>query len=61
MIDSSTLQQLFPTADILSEHQPPSPVHQRHYLINGELRPWEGPRDGPFPRMRSWRGHIGTG
>ena len=43
MIDSSTLQQLFPTADILSEHQPPSPVHQRHYLVNGELRPWEGP------------------
>ncbi len=43
MIDSSTLQQLFPTADILSEHQPPSPVHQRHYLIDGELRPWEGP------------------
>ena len=43
MIHSSTLQQLFPTADILSEHQPPSPVHQRHYLIDGELRPWEGP------------------
>src|SRR6478735_2394557 len=43
MIDSSTLQQLFPNADILREHQPPSPVHQRHYLIDGELRPWEGP------------------
>jgi glyceraldehyde-3-phosphate dehydrogenase (NADP+) len=44
MIDSATLKQLFPSeSDILTEHQPPSPIHQRVYLINGELRPWNGP------------------
>jgi aldehyde dehydrogenase (NAD+) len=43
MIDSATLKQLFPSeSDILAEHQPPAPIHQREYLINGELRPWNG-------------------
>jgi acyl-CoA reductase-like NAD-dependent aldehyde dehydrogenase len=43
MIDSATLKQLFPSeSDILAEHQPPAPIHQREYLINGELRTWNG-------------------
>jgi glyceraldehyde-3-phosphate dehydrogenase (NADP+) len=43
MINSATLKQLFPSeSDILTEHQPPAPIHQREYLINGVLRPWNG-------------------
>jgi acyl-CoA reductase-like NAD-dependent aldehyde dehydrogenase len=43
MIDSATLKRLFPSeSDILAEHQPPAPIHQREYLINGELRTWNG-------------------
>jgi aldehyde dehydrogenase (NAD+) len=44
MINSEVLKQLFPTQDeISSEHRPPSPVHQRSYLVNGELKAWSGP------------------
>lgn len=44
MIDTEGLRQLFPTQDeISSEHRPPAPVHQRSYLINGELKAWDGP------------------
>jgi glyceraldehyde-3-phosphate dehydrogenase (NADP+) len=44
MFDSAALKQLFPFEnDMLAEHQPPSPVHQRVYLVNGELRSWKGP------------------
>jgi glyceraldehyde-3-phosphate dehydrogenase (NADP+) len=44
MINSDVLIQLFPSEDeIASEHRPPSPVHQRSYLLNGELKPWNGP------------------
>jgi glyceraldehyde-3-phosphate dehydrogenase (NADP+) len=44
MFDSAALNQLFPFEnDMLAEHQPPSSVHQRVYLVNGELRPWRGP------------------
>jgi aldehyde dehydrogenase (NAD+) len=43
MINSEVLEHLFPTQDeISSEHRPPSPVHQRSYLINGELKAWDG-------------------
>jgi glyceraldehyde-3-phosphate dehydrogenase (NADP+) len=44
MINPEALKQLFPSEEeISSEHRPPSPVHQRVYLIDGELRPWDGP------------------
>ncbi|MGO4572496.1 NADP-dependent glyceraldehyde-3-phosphate dehydrogenase [Microvirga sp. 2TAF3] len=44
MIDSETLRLLFPSeGEISSEHRPPAPIHQRHYLLNGELKPWHGP------------------
>jgi glyceraldehyde-3-phosphate dehydrogenase (NADP+) len=44
MINPEALKQLFPSKEeISSEHRPPSPVHQRVYLIDGELRPWDGP------------------
>ena len=44
MFDSAALKQLFPFEnDMLAERQPPSPVHQRVYLVNGELRSWRGP------------------
>ncbi|QRM33800.1 NADP-dependent glyceraldehyde-3-phosphate dehydrogenase [Microvirga sp. VF16] len=44
MFDSAVLKQLFPFEnDMLTEHQPPSSVHQRVYLVNGELRSWTGP------------------
>nr|WP_114946059.1 NADP-dependent glyceraldehyde-3-phosphate dehydrogenase [Microvirga calopogonii] len=44
MFDTAVLKQLFPfESDMLAEHRPPSPVHQRVYLVNGELRSWEGP------------------
>jgi glyceraldehyde-3-phosphate dehydrogenase (NADP+) len=44
MVDSESLRQLFPREDEISlEHRPPSPVHQRSYLVNGELKAWDGP------------------
>src|SRR5215203_1251362 len=44
MIDSESLRQLFPLVnEIPPEHQPPAPTHQRTTLLNGELRPWNGP------------------
>ncbi len=43
MFDSAALKQLFPFEnDMLAERQPPSPVHQRSYLLNGELKAWDG-------------------
>ena len=44
MIDSEALRQLFPAEDDVSrEHRPPTQVHQRVYLVGGELKPWRGP------------------
>ena len=44
MITSEQLQQHFPLADeIPAEHRLPGPVHQRRYLIDGELKSWKGP------------------
>jgi aldehyde dehydrogenase (NAD+) len=44
MINPEALKQLFPSEEeISSAHRPPPPVHQRVYLINGELRSWNGP------------------
>ena len=45
MLDSTALKQLFPSEDdiLVAGRQPPSPIHQRTYLINGELRSWNGP------------------
>jgi aldehyde dehydrogenase (NAD+) len=44
MINSEVLKQLFPSEkEISSEHRPPSPVHQRSYLVDGELKNWDGP------------------
>jgi glyceraldehyde-3-phosphate dehydrogenase (NADP+) len=44
MVNPEALKQLFPSErDISSEHRPPSPVHQRSYLLNGELKAWSGP------------------
>ena len=44
MITSKQLAELFPGPDgIPPDQAPPGPVHQRHYLIDGELRAWDGP------------------
>jgi len=45
MLDSAALKQLFPSEDdiVVAGRQPPSPIHQRAYLIDGKLRPWNGP------------------
>ena len=43
MITSEQLNALFPAeSDLTGEHGRPEPVHQRHTLVNGELRPWTG-------------------
>jgi glyceraldehyde-3-phosphate dehydrogenase (NADP+) len=43
MMDTESLRQLFPReGDVPLEHRPPSQVHQRCYLVDGELRPWNG-------------------
>jgi glyceraldehyde-3-phosphate dehydrogenase (NADP+) len=44
VIDTEFLRSLFPTIDeIPLEHRPPTPIHQRCVLVNGELRTWRGP------------------
>jgi aldehyde dehydrogenase (NAD+) len=46
MTNSYALEQLFPQDNELpAEHRPPSPIHQRTYLVNGELKTWDGPVD----------------
>ena len=43
-ITSEQLGELFPaSADIPPEQRPPGPLHQSHYLIDGELLRWDGP------------------
>ncbi len=43
MTDPEALGQFFPRLDeIPPEHRPPTPVHQRTYLLDGALRPWHG-------------------
>jgi acyl-CoA reductase-like NAD-dependent aldehyde dehydrogenase len=42
MINPEALKQLFPTQDEISQHRPPTPLHQRIYLVNGELKAWNG-------------------
>src|SRR3954447_14795622 len=43
MITSEQLTTLFPAeGDLTGEHGRPEPVHQRHWLVGGELRPWTG-------------------
>jgi aldehyde dehydrogenase (NAD+) len=44
MMNTENLQQLFPReGNMPPEHGPPSQVHQRCYLVGGELKPWNGP------------------
>src|SRR3982751_2997875 len=44
MTTSEQLKNLFPTErELPVEHRLPAPLHQRHTLIDGELRPWDGP------------------
>ncbi len=44
MITADQLRRLFPKQDeIPAEHRPLGAVHQRDYLIAGELRSWQGP------------------
>ncbi|MBQ0822604.1 NADP-dependent glyceraldehyde-3-phosphate dehydrogenase [Microvirga sp. HBU67558] len=46
MANSDALRLLFPEDDrIPAEHRPPAPIHQRTYLVNGELKVWDGPID----------------
>ncbi|QJW89654.1 NADP-dependent glyceraldehyde-3-phosphate dehydrogenase [Spirosoma taeanense] len=40
---SSPLAQLFPSESQIPEQYHIEPLHQREYLINGEMRPWNGP------------------
>src|SRR4051794_5284709 len=43
MISSEQLETLFPAeGDLTGEHGRPEPVHQRHWLVGGELRAWTG-------------------
>ena len=43
MTSAGNLQQLFPTAsEIPQEHRLVSPIHQRHYLVGGEILKWDG-------------------
>lgn len=43
MITSSTLEKLFPTTDqIPVEYRLEAPIHQRTWLVDGELRTWDG-------------------
>src|SRR4051812_50015176 len=43
MITSEQLTALFPAeGDLTGEHGRPEAVHQRHWLVGGELRPWTG-------------------
>jgi hypothetical protein len=49
----SSCEILFPAADeIPPEHRPPPPFHQTDVLINGELRPWEDPRQSVISPIR---------
>jgi glyceraldehyde-3-phosphate dehydrogenase (NADP+) len=44
VIDAEFLKRLFPPAgEIPLEHRPPSPIHQRRVLIDGELKSRDGP------------------
>lgn len=44
MITAEQLQRLFPEeGGIPPEHRPLGPIHQRSFLVDGELRPWQGP------------------
>src|SRR5439155_6471381 len=43
MVTSETLVKLFPLEDeIPAEHRLAAPIHQRTWLVNGELRTWNG-------------------
>ena len=43
MMSSDALMQFFPReGEISSESAPPSPIHQRTYLVDGELKAWSG-------------------
>ena len=42
MITAADLARLFPTAaQLAAEHRLPGPIHQRDYLVGGEMR-WDG-------------------
>src|SRR6478735_9968318 len=44
MSNPEFLSNLFPRAgEISPEDRPPAPVHQRRYLLDGELKSWAGP------------------
>ncbi|WP_137972914.1 NADP-dependent glyceraldehyde-3-phosphate dehydrogenase [Pseudomonas sp. F(2018)] len=44
MTTASQLEHLFPTlAEIPERYRPGAPIEQREYLVNGELRRWDGP------------------
>ncbi len=46
MANSDALRQFFPQdGEIPADHRPPLPIHQRAYLVNGELKTWDGPAD----------------
>lgn len=46
MANSDALRQLFPKdGELPADHRPPAPIHQRAYLVNGELKTWDGPVD----------------
>jgi len=43
MMDAAQLRALFPLEqEIPAEHRLLGPIHQRSYLLDGELRPWQG-------------------
>ncbi|MCB8820764.1 NADP-dependent glyceraldehyde-3-phosphate dehydrogenase [Microvirga rosea] len=43
MMSPDKLKQLFPAeGEIPAQFGPPAPVHQRSYLVNGQLKPWDG-------------------
>ncbi len=42
-MDTLQLTQLFPTEDQIPADYRIDPIHQREYLLNGEMKPWRGP------------------
>ena len=60
MMDAAQLRALFPLEqEIPAEHRLLGPIHQRSYLLDGELRPWHG--QGPHRALGGLRPRCATG
>lgn len=50
-MNTPSLTQLFPTDDQIPVEYRIEPVHQREYLINGEMRQWDGPTTDVYSQI----------